>query len=165
MPAQTVIDSLEFARTGQTLSGSLPISGLLRLKENLFDSPGEVRFEVKGGQDARRRPVLALEVIGLLRLQCQRCLGLLEFPLRISNTLLLAGTTEEGESFEQEEVEWIEASTELDIASLVEDEIILSLPHSARHREGQCRQDDGTGTGKAGGSAFAALAALKRSTH
>src|SRR5689334_9636762 len=100
MPAQTVIDSLEFARTGQSLGGSLPISALTRLKDSLFDGLGEVRFEVKGAQDARRRPVLVLEVSGVLHLQCQRCLGLLDFPLRLSNTLLLASTADEGGGFE-----------------------------------------------------------------
>jgi uncharacterized protein len=165
MPAQTVIDSLEFARTGQQLSGSLPIPDMLRLKDSLFDGLGEVRYEVKGALDSSRRPILVLDVSGTLNLQCQRCLGPLDFPLRVANTLLLAGTTEEGEGFEREEVEWIEASAELDIAGLVEDEIILALPYSARHGEGKCRQDAGMDAGKNTGSAFAKLAALKRSTN
>ena len=52
--AQTVIDSLEFARTGQTLRGSLPLLGLARLKDSLADALGTVEFEVRGGEDARR---------------------------------------------------------------------------------------------------------------
>jgi uncharacterized protein len=165
MPAQTVIDSLEFARTGQLLGGSLPISGLLRLKDSLFDGLGEVRFEVKGAHDTRRRPVLVLEVSGVLHLQCQRCLGLLDFPLRLSNTLLLASTADEGGGFEQEDAEWIEASTELDVAGLVEDEIILSLPYSPRHGNGLCGQGGGREAGETGSAAFAKLAALKRNSH
>jgi uncharacterized protein len=165
MPAQTVIDSLEFARTGQRLHGSLPIAGLHRLKDCLFDDLGEVRFEVKGACDARHRPVLVLEVSGVLHLLCQRCLGMLDFPLRLSNTLLLAGTRDEGGGFEEDDAEWIEASAELDVAGLVEDEIILALPYSPRHEEGRCRQDMGRETAKAGNPAFARLAALKRSNH
>jgi len=165
MPAQTVIDSLEFARTGQLLGGSLPVSGLLRLKDRLFDDLGEVRFEVKGVHDARRRPVLVLEVSGVLHLQCQRCLGLLDFPLRLSSTLLLAGTTDEGSGFEEEDAEWVEASTELDVAGLIEDEIILSLPYSPRHENGVCGQSGEQNAGKAGTTTFAKLAALKRSSH
>lgn len=163
MPAQTVIDSLEFARTGELVSGSVPIPGLTRLKERLHDELGEVRFEVRGARDARGRLVLALEIRGALHLQCQRCLGMLEYPLCVSNTLLLAGPGA-GE-LEDEEVEWIEASTELDVAALVEDEIILSLPYSPRHAEGTCRQAAGAAADRAAVAAFEKLAALKRTSH
>jgi uncharacterized protein len=163
MPAQTVIDSLEFARTGEFLSGSVPIPGLTRLKDSLHDDLGEIRFEVRGARDARGRPVLTLEIRGALHLQCQRCLGMLEYPLCVSNTLLLAGPGV-GDA-EDEEVESIEASTDLDVAALVEDEIILSLPYSPRHTEGACRQAAGTGAGSAAAAAFEKLAALKRTSH
>src|SRR5262245_33883905 len=112
MSAQTVIDSLEFARTEQTLRGSLPVSGLTRLREELYDTLGLVEFVAQGGHDFRRRPTLGLEVSGVLHLKCQRCLGHLEHPLHLASTLLLAapGTPD------QEEGEWIEASAELDVA-------------------------------------------------
>jgi uncharacterized protein len=164
MPAQTVIDSLEFARTGQFLSGSLPIEGLARLKDSLHDELGEVRYEVRGTHDARGRPVLTLDIRGLLHLQCQRCLGMLEYPLWVSNTLLLLtgpGATE----LEEEEAESIEASSELDVGGLVEDEIILSLPYSPRHEEGACRQAEGAQAGRSAAAAFEKLAALKRQNH
>ena len=94
MPAQTVIDSLEFARTGQALRGSLPVPGLLRLRDSLAETPGEVEFMVQGGHDARQRPILSLDISGTLRLQCQRCLGALDYPLRLSNTLRLVSAGE-----------------------------------------------------------------------
>lgn len=163
MPAQTVIDSLEFARTGQFLSGSLPIEGLARLKDSLHDGQGEVRFEVRGAQDARGRPVLALDIRGLLHLRCQRCLGVLEYPLWVSNMLLLAGPG--AAEFEDDGAESIEASSELDVGGLVEDEIILSLPYSPRHEEGTCRQTEGAQAVRTAAGAFEKLAALKRQSH
>jgi uncharacterized protein len=159
-----VIDSLEFARTGQTLSDRLPISQLARLQDSLFDGHGELQFEVKGGYDARRRPVLMLEISGVLHLQCQRCLGVLNHPLRLSNALLLvdaAGAA--GGEYDAEEAEWIEASRALDVTELIEDEILLSLPYSPRHAEALCRS--GTGAPAAEGAedaVFAKLAALRR---
>ena len=45
---RTVIDSLEFARTGQTLRGSLPVSGLTRLQDSLYDTLGAGRFRGAG---------------------------------------------------------------------------------------------------------------------
>jgi uncharacterized protein len=163
MPAQTVIDSLEFARTGQMLSGDVPIPGMGRLKDNLHDELGEVRFEVRGALDGRGRPVLAVEIRGMLHLQCQRCLGVMEYPLLVSNTLLLTapGAGDAGE----EEAETVEASSEFDVAGLVEDEIILSLPFSPRHAEGACRQAPGGAQSGNASAAFGKLAALKRKSH
>jgi uncharacterized protein len=163
---QTVIDSLEFARTGQTLRGSLPLLGLTRLKDSLVDTLGAVEFEVKGGHDARRRPILKLAIHGVLRLQCQRCLGALEHPLQVLNTLLLvtAGESAAGD-LDEEDAEWIEASGNLDVATLVEDEIILSLPYAPRHEAGSCSQAGTAAADSAAASAFAKLAALKRNNH
>ena len=162
---QTVIDSLEFARTGQTLRGSLPLPGLARLKDSLVDALGMVEFEVTGGHDARRRPILTLAIHGMLRLQCQRCLGALEHPLRVLNTMLLvsAGEAAVG-NLDEEDAEWIEASGNLDVATLVEDEVILSLPYAPRHEEGACRHVGNLAADGAAASAFAKLAALKQNS-
>ena len=160
---QTVIDSLEFARTGQTLRGSLPLPGLSRLKDSLADAVGTIEFEVTGGQDARSRPILTVAIHGMLHLRCQRCLEALDYPLRLVNTLLLvaAGAGAAGE-LDDEDVEWIESSRELEVASLVEDEILLSLPYAPRHEEGQCEQGQTAAKDGAGSPAFAKLAALKQ---
>ena len=163
MPAQTVIDSLEFARTGQALRGSLPVPGLLRLRDSLAETPGEVEFMVQGGHDARQRPTLTLGISGTLRLQCQRCLGALDYPLRLENTLLLVGAAAAAAGDPDDgEAEWIEASAKLDVAALVEEEILLSLPYAPRHEEGQCEPDRTAAKDGAGSSAFAKLVALKQ---
>ena len=166
MSAQAVIDSLVFARTGQALQGSLAVPELKRLKESLADDQGQIDFAVKGARDARRRLVLALEISGNLHLQCQRCLGLLEYPLRLSNTLLLVGAGEVAAGdLDDEDAEWIEASGELDVALLVEDEIILSLPYAPRHEAGTCRHRGLAAGGNPGDATFAKLAALRRNSH
>lgn len=161
-----VIDSLEFAQTGQKLSGTVRISQLARLQDSLFDGLGELSYEVKGGHDARRRPVLMLEISGVLHLQCQRCLALLNHPLRLSNVLLLGEPGEAAGGFDPDEAEWIEASRMLDVTEFVEDEILLGLPYSPRHAEGLCRYGTVTpAAGDAQGSAFGKLAVLKRNDN
>jgi uncharacterized protein len=165
MPAQTVIDSLEFARTGQALRGSLPVPGLKRLRDSLAEVPGEVEFMVKGGHDARQRPTLTLDISGTLRLQCQRCLGALDYPLRLANMLLLVSAGAAAGDLDEEGAEWIEASAELDVAALVEEEILLSLPYAPKHQEGQCGQGLTAAKDGAGSSAFAKLAALKQKSN
>jgi uncharacterized protein len=161
--SRTVIDSLEFARTGQTLRGSLAVSDLTRLEDSLHDTLGLIEFAVHGGHDSRHRPTLRLDVTGVLHLKCQRCLGRLDFPLRLASTLLLASASETAASgLDDEECEWIEASPELDLGSLVEDEIILGLPYSPRHAEESCPAGQHDAAGATSRSAFAQLAALRR---
>ena len=161
--SRVVIDSLEFARTGQTLRGSLAIAGLARLQDSLHDNHGQVDFVVQGGHDPRHRPTLKLEVSGVLHLKCQRCLGPFDFSLRLASTLLLASAAEAAAAeLDEEESEWIEPSPALDVGSLVEDEIILGLPYSPRHAEEQCPAGRGESAPDAGRSAFAKLAALRR---
>ena len=166
MFAQAVIDSLEFARTAQMLRGDLPVPGLTRLQDSLHDALGRVEVVVEGGMDAQRRPVLKLKIDGALHLRCQRCLGQLDYPLQLSNVLLLVSQAEaDSGAFDDVEGDWIVASPELDVAALVEDEIILSLPYAPRHGEGQCEHGGATYRNEGAASPFSRLAALKRGHH
>ena len=131
---------------------------------SLYDTLGLVEFAVQGGYDSRHRPTLKVDVSGVLHLKCQRCLGQLDFPLRLASTLLLANAAE-GAALDDEECEWIEASPALDVESLVEDEIILGLPYSPRHAEDNCPADRPDPAGDTGRSAFAKLAALRRNLN
>lgn len=163
MSAQTVIDSLEFARARQELRGNLSVASLARLQDCLYDTAGSVEFAVTGGCDDEKRPILALDISGLLHLQCQRCLESMDYPLRLANTLLLVrpGENPDETVADPDAIDYVEASTEMDIAGLIEDEILLSLPFSPRHKEGECgNRAPGAETDKPG--AFARLAELKK---
>jgi uncharacterized protein len=166
MSAPAVIDSLEFARSAQQLSGSLPVEGLKRLEDVLSDADGSLRYELRGGRDERQRPQLQLRISGRLHLRCQRCLGMLEYPLEVANSLLLAapgGEAPEGMD-DPEAPDMIDAEPELDVAALIEDEVLLSLPLAPRHAEGACTNRTQTHDDASAGehSAFGKLAALKR---
>lgn len=66
----------------------------------------------------------------------QRCLGELVHLLDLQTVMLLA----ENELFRLDETETVDgflAVSDLDVLALIEDEIILSLPISPRHREGE----------------------------
>lgn len=165
MSAAAVIDSLACARGGKELRGSVPVARLERLHDGLSDSGGELSYVVRGGKDARQRPMLTLEVRGALHLQCQRCLGPLEFPIEVSSAFLLVpkGGEEPDDAADPESPDWIEASPELDLLELVEDEVLLAVPFAPRHPEGGCGGAPEGATAGSRSNAFAALAALKNS--
>lgn len=166
MFAQAVIDSLEFARTEQTLRGEVPVTSLGRLQDCLHDGLGHVEVVVRGGKDAQRRPILSLDITGTLNLRCQRCLGPFEYPLQLSNTLLLVSQAEaQSGELDDMDADWIVASPALNVAALIEDELILDLPFAPRHAEGRCSHVMVKEEGDGRASPFAKLGALKKEHH
>ena len=159
-----VIDSLEFARRFGTLSGRLQLNTLQRLTEVLFDASGSLNYEVSG-ETAGGEAFLSLKLEGPLRLTCQRCLGALEFALSVRSRVMLVepGSPWPDDSqvggLEDDASDAIEASREMDIAPLLEEEILLALPIAPRHE--QC-EPPVAATALKEASPFAQLARLKR---
>ncbi len=134
--AKPVIDAREFAGAGEVLEGVLPVAGFERLAGLLSGKNGEVRYRLRGTRDALNRPALGLEFETAVEVTCQRCLQPFTLPLAGANRLRLVDREPEwtGEEIEAaEEDDEIVASAALDVAELVEDEVLLALPLAPRH--------------------------------
>ena len=164
MSARTVIDGLEFSRADREMRGSLQVAELARLQDMLFDGEGRVDFLLKGSRDRRGRPTVYLEISGLLHLRCQRCMGAFGHPLYLANTLLLIRADEPlpEETDAPDAPDCIVADVAMDVATLIEDEILLGLPFAPRHPAGTCGVRGDAGYSRRGASPFAGLAALKK---
>jgi len=161
MSARTVIDSLEFARSGQQLQGAVAVAELARLTDSLFNTGGELKFLVRGGYDTRQRPRLQLTVEGLINLKCQRCLGSLAYPVAVESSLLVLTGGAGGETAELDELDGIPADQHTDVWALVEDEVLLAIPLAPRHPDEQCNAAVKTSQDRAA-SPFSVLAKLKQ---
>jgi uncharacterized protein len=164
MSAGGVIDSLEFARGQEQLRGNLAVVDLKRLEDVLFDTQGSLDYELRGTRDARNRPQVEVKVAGQLHLLCQRCLDLLDHEVHVASRLVVVpkGARPDDDLNDPEAPDVIEAMPELEVAALVEEEVLLSLPLAPRHPEGECqgrleKHDDASGAP----SPFAQLGALK----
>jgi uncharacterized protein len=151
------IDGLAFARAAGMLRGRLGIESLPRLAQSGC-SGCVLDFVLTGAINERGKPELRLAVLGSVCLQCQRCLGSLDFPLQLEAKLELAASEADILAAE-DDVERTVAERDMDVADLVEDEVILALPMVPKHE--QCRAAEGSDE-VAKPSAFQALAALKR---
>ena len=151
-----VIDGLAFVRAAGVLKGRLGIELLPRLAQSGC-SGSLIDFALTGGVNERGKPELRLAVDGSVRLQCQRCLEEMDFPLRFEAQLELVASEDEILAA-GDEVEQTVATRDMDVAVLVEDEIILALPMVPKHE--QCSAAEGS-DGETKPSAFQALAALK----
>jgi len=161
MSAQAVIDSLEFAHTGQRMQGEVKVAQLTRLADSLYDAGGDLRFSLAGGDDAERRPRLSVTVEGEINLRCQRCLGSLVYPVAVESSLLVLTGKAGGETAEMDDLDGIPADPHTEVRALIEDEVLLAIPIAPRHPEGQCSAAVKTTKNRAA-SPFAALAKLKQ---
>jgi len=132
-----ISDAFVFAREGRVLKGMLAVSDLERLHDLLAEVTGDLTFQLQGFKDEQGVPVLHVQAGGQLSLACQRCLKAIPFELDVDNLLELVP---EGADMSQDELEddtrdFLPLAGELDIAELVEDEILLALPVAPRHEK------------------------------
>ncbi len=160
MFARPFIDSVDFARNGKQMRGEVAVSALSRLQDMLADQKGALNYTVRGYRDGDR-DMLEVAVEGMLVLQCQRCLGELEFPVNLVSALQLlpADLLDELED-DGDEVDAIEAVSSLDVLALVEDELLLGVPFAPRHAEGECAPAANDVTKKT--NPFSVLVGLKK---
>ena len=144
-----VINSLSFAREAGSLQGELPIAGLTRVLDKLFDSAGCLSYRVVGGVGTRNRPQLLLQLDGVLSVCCQRCLEGIDYLLEVRSLLEFVDDEDDltQEEIEDDSRDFLPAQGELDIVALIEDEIILNLPSAPRH-ESCALPETGQGKGK-----------------
>ena len=151
------IDGLAFARNAAVLKGRLGMESLRRLAQSGC-SGSVLDFVLTGEINERGEPRLKLAVDGSVRLECQRCLGSLDFPVHIEAQLEFASIEAEITAAD-DDIERVVASREMSVAALVEDEVLLALPMVPKHE--QCSAAAGSGA-DAEPSAFQALAALRK---
>ncbi len=152
------IDGPRFAMEREVITGALAIRDLPRLAEMGCEA-ATLQYTVRGSENADGRATLAVEVRGQLQLACQRCLGAVEFPLAATSTLELAESQAEIDAADDER-DRVLASKSMDVAAIVEDEVILALPMVPMHASCEAGFAD---AGRENQSPFAALAGLQES--
>jgi uncharacterized protein len=134
-------DAFRLARERGSRTGSVDAASLPRLADRIIETgtPVPVTWSVAGTMDAMGRPALALRLSGAVTLECQRCLGALHWPIAQTTELVLARDDAEAARLDDEaDAEVLVATTPLDPITLVEDELVLTLPFSARHPDDEC---------------------------
>lgn len=161
MSARPFIDTQDFARNHSEISGEAPVSGMERLSDLLAEPEGMLCYSLRGDSDKDGNLYLEVNIAGVCQLLCQRCLKAMAYPVRIDNRLLLQAEDELMQPENDELPDTIAPDRHLDVMTLLEDEVLLSLPLAPKHAEGECvavyRQSDDKGEPHP----FAALGQLK----
>jgi uncharacterized protein len=133
MSQAEVIDGLQFARAALERRGVVGMERLPRLAQLQCSTEG-LEYHLRGGRADNGKPCLRLSVKGSLQVVCQRCLDPVQVPIAIDAELQLAEHAREI-SEADDEIDRVLASRRMEVAGLVEDEVILALPMAPRHDE------------------------------
>jgi uncharacterized protein len=133
------IDSFEFCRVKERREGQIAVSDLPRLSSELVDTDKteNLKWSLAGGNDRLGNAQLKLSVAGNVKLLCQRCLKPLEYSIASESVLTLAKDEASADEIEQllddDDIEVIVGSRDLNLHALIEDEALLALPVSPKH--------------------------------
>ena len=153
------IDGLRFAESGGILRGVRKVSAFNRLQDLLSSNDGELDYQLAGTRDEVGRLAIGIRIGGELQLTCQRCLKGMSYRLGVDELLVLARSEAEIEALpvDPEMHDRILAGKEMEVGTLLEDEILLAIPIAPRHEH--C-SGTGVGKGAAQASPFADLRGL-----
>ena len=143
------IDNVAFAKKNERLVGSLKLADCPRLFELLADATkngqskssdtGLISYVLQGNTDAVGQHYLHLTLKVKLVTTCQRCLNDMPLELALDFNYLIGEVSdievEDGDIDGSDDIDLQQASPNMDILALIEDEIIMAMPIAPIHEE------------------------------
>jgi uncharacterized protein len=139
-----------FCRDEKSLTATVALAEMPRLRESLFSPEAHLSFTLNAqgselkSREGRREEQLALSVSGTAPLQCQRCLAAVAIAVQSTARFVIVATESEADEIEaaSQDEDGDESSPEplvvtrpVDLITLAEDEILLSLPIVPMHEQ------------------------------
>ncbi len=132
-----VIDTFEFVRQKEHREGQIAITDLARLATAISGESGMLQWSLTGGSSRLGHPQLILSVSATVQPICQRCLKPFLLEIASESVLILAKDEVDADKIEEmlddDEIEVIVGSKEMNLLDVIEDEALLALPLSPRH--------------------------------
>lgn len=153
------VEPFALATQGRTIEGKIPLSELKRLgtlvrsSKSADDEGNDAGSAVKGSADftlcfdidESGAPRVEGGVSAMLRLQCQRCMEDMDYPVRVKVLLGIVPSREAAANLPDSYDPLVVSGDEITITSILEDELILALPIVAMHETESCSQDKVSG--------------------
>lgn len=162
------VDVWRMVTAKRVFEGSIAFDAMPRLKTLLADVAGQCNYEIGFDRNGQDQAFLDLSVTANLPLVCQRTLQHFDLPVVISQRLgLIRHEREEAALLEGYEPVLVPADGFLQVADIVEDELILAVPMVPMSDDGLLEdqviwQDADAAEEPATTNPFAALSRLKK---
>ncbi|PID41557.1 MAG: hypothetical protein CSB48_14340 [Proteobacteria bacterium] len=135
------VDPIKFAEQHVELEGIIPFERFTRLPGLVRSEQGDVAARLLFGKDEQGRILVTGSVQVELLLECQRCLGDLPYKLEAEVCLAVVFSDDKAKNLPREYDPYIVDGYDLNIAEMVEEEILLALPAFGYHESGECSLD------------------------
>ena len=137
----STIDPIQLAEKGARLSGELPVKGMARLVEMCRDDQGSVRVDLQFERDPNDGlRSLHGTIEARISATCQRCMEPMTLLLSAHPHLLLLRPGERDDLMESGNALSVERP--ITLGSLVEDELLLSMPMVPMHPIEECHAQE-----------------------
>jgi uncharacterized protein len=128
-------DPRKFAQQGVLIEGFIPVADLPRMLEATQESNGSVQVSLDFGLNETKKRVVTGRANADLALICQRCLGAVTVSVESEISLAIVWDEDAAKAVPQYLDPWIVGEGAADLYSMVEEELLLSLPAVAYHQE------------------------------
>jgi uncharacterized protein len=135
------IDNIDFSRKSREIRDIIRLSDFKRLQDLCLNLEDSITFVLRGFENKQREACLELSIEGKLDLICQRCSEKLEHTIFLKSGFLIKEETQltDFQVDDHADYDLIEGSAKMDVLSLIEDEILLSMPGAPKHENDKCR--------------------------
>ena len=140
-PLPKKIDPLGFAQKGLSLRGSLPLSAMPRLVKLLEKGNSWVEVAMVFDIDEMGTPYMRGDFKASVSILCERCMQVMQLDIDTSCLLAILMGEQEASNLSDQYEPWVlEDSGFVPLNTIVEDELILSLPLVPKHEQ-MCLSD------------------------
>ena len=135
------VDARKMANQGIELHGIVPASKLERLQQATTLADKGIDVNLSFHVDEERHLLVTGDIAAVVNLQCQRCLGDVEFSVVTDVTVAIVAGEEQAKALPGRLDPWLVTDASADLYNLIEEEILLALPMVAYHQN-QCLDED-----------------------
>jgi uncharacterized protein len=139
-PLPTTLDVRKAAARDVIVSGSLAVEKLDRLAPILASGTARIDARFDFSRDEENRSVIVLSVSAQVEVICQRCLKPMPIEIIGENRLGIVGDDEQARQLPAQLEPLVVAGESCDLWTVVEDELMLSMPIVSYHETRDCKQ-------------------------
>ncbi|WP_415884588.1 YceD family protein [Neptuniibacter sp. QD34_54] len=132
-PLPKRVDPRKLAEREVRIAGQAALKDMPNLCQALVDKEGEIQVDLQFAVDEQRIRTLTGSATGHVTMTCQRCLESVEVAVEADFNLGVAASEEAAQQLPRSYDPLIVEGEEIELLSVIEEELILSLPHDAYH--------------------------------
>lgn len=132
------INPVQLAALNEEIQGQLPLQQCERLDSLMIESGGSVDFSLQFMHDDAMRTIVRMRVQAECIVECGRCLQPMSHPITHSVELAIVANNDEAAELPDCYEPLLLAESNVDLVTLIEDELLLNLPVMPSHSEGAC---------------------------